>query len=462
MISGRPVDFDPEERPIMPQPGPQEAFLGSDADIAIFGGAAGSGKSWALLLEAMRYPSKRPFDSVMFRRNTTDIRRPGGLWSESIKLFPHAGGIPVQHQLTWRWPGAGNVKLAHLEHETDVFAWHGSQIQCLCFDELTTFTRSQFFYLLSRNRGAVGVRPYVRASCNADAGSWVAEFIAWWIDQETGYPIPERSGVIRYFVRGPDDGLLWFDSKQEAMAATGQPAATIKSMTFISAKLADNPALMQSDPGYLANLMMLPRVERERLLLGNWKITASAGLFFRRSWVKVIDIKPAHLMPIARGWDLAATAETAENDPDYTCGTLMGRTMDGQYVVLDHTWLRGTPAEVERAVYNTATQDGFEVTVALPQDPGAAGKAWLASFVRVLAGFTIESGLESGDKIARFSPFSSQAEHGNVLVMRGAWNERFFSMLESFPDHPHDDDADSVSRAFNTIAQSTLADWMRL
>ena len=206
-------------RAITPQPGPQQAFMASDADIVIYGGSAGSGKSYGLTLEAMRYPSRvAGFDSVMFRRNTTDIRRPGGLWSETMKLYPLTRGIPVAHNLLWRWPGRGTVRLSHLEYETTVLDWHGSQIGCICFDELQTFTRYQFFYLLSRNRGLTGIRPYVRASCNADASSWVAEFIAWWIDQETGYPIPARSGVIRYFVRSPDDTLEWFDSRAEAIS----------------------------------------------------------------------------------------------------------------------------------------------------------------------------------------------------------------------------------------------------
>jgi predicted phage terminase large subunit-like protein len=451
------------EEVVAPQPGPQINFLNSDADIAIFGGAAGSGKSWALLLEAMRYPATRPgFDSVMFRRNTTDLRRPGGLWPESARLFPFSNGIPVSHQLTWKWPGYGTVKMAHLEHETDVLAWHGAQVPCICFDELTTFTRYQFFYLMSRNRGTTGVRPYIRASCNADAGSWVASLIEWWIRPETGYPIPERSGVIRYFVRGAGDELIWFDSKQEAMEKTGRGPETIKSLTFISAKLADNPALMRNDPNYLGNLMMLPQVERERLLNGNWKIRPSGGLFFNRSWVRVVDIAPAHLQS-ARGWDLAATPETPETDPDWTCGTKIGRTNDGKYIVLDHKYIRGSPADVERLILNTASQDGFEVQVGLPQDPGQAGKAQVASFVRLMAGYTIEASPETGDKVTRFSPFSSQAEHGNVLVLRAPWNERWFTTLESFPnDGVHDDDCDSTARAFSLVAEGSLGLWLKM
>jgi predicted phage terminase large subunit-like protein len=284
-----------------------------------------------------------------------------------------------------------------------------------------------------------GVRPYVRASCNADAGSWVAELIQWWWDPATGYPIPERSGKVRYFARAGDDSLAWYASKAAAMRATGLPREAIKSLTFIGAKLADNPALMRSDPAYLGNLMALPAVERERLLNGNWRIRPAAGLYFNRAWVRTVDIAPK-LTQTARGWDLAATPATADNDPDWTTSTKVGRLLDGSYIVLDHTWLRGTPAEVERQLLNLASQDGYACTVAIPQDPGQAGKAQVAAMVRMLAGHKVDFSPETGDKVTRFAPFSAQAEAGNVLVLRGPWNERFFSMLEGVPDLPHSDD----------------------
>lgn len=71
--------------------------------------------------------------------------------------------------------------------------------------------------MMSRNRSTCGVRPYIRATCNPDADSWVAELIAWWIDQDTGYPIPERSGRIRYFIRY-DDKMIWGDTRQELVS----------------------------------------------------------------------------------------------------------------------------------------------------------------------------------------------------------------------------------------------------
>jgi predicted phage terminase large subunit-like protein len=438
---------------IYPQPGPQTTFLTSDADIAIMGGAAGGGKSYALLIESLRHPPTVPgFDAVIFRRTTVDIRKPGGLWSESMKVFPYAGGVPVTQPLEWRWQGNGTIKLAHLEHETTVLEWHGSQCALICFDELTTFTRHQFLYMLSRNRTMCGKRPYVRATCNADASSWVAALIAWWIDQDTGYAIPERSGIIRYLVRGADDGFSFYDTRAEAARASGQPADEIKSFTFVPAKLDDNPALTRADPGYRANLMLLDRVNRERLLSGNWKIMPSAGRYFSRAWIQVVDIAPACTKTV-RGWDLAGSDDEPGADPDWTCCTKIGLMQDGRWIVLHHDWFRGTPQAVERRIWNYSRIDGAETIVGLAQDPGQAGKAQIAALTKLLAGYTVISSPESGDKVTRFSPFSAQCEAGNVMVMRGAWNERWFDELENFPEGMHDDDADSTSRSFMTIAE---------
>ncbi len=178
-----------------------------------------------------------------------------------------------------------------------------------CFDELTHFTESQFWYLVSRNRSMSGVRGYVRATCNPDPDSFVATLITWCIDQETGFPIPERAGKIRWVLR-INDTLHWGNTRQELIeqfrGKVPNEALQPKSVTFIPASLNDNALLMKSGPGYYANLLALPTVERERLLGGNWKIRASAGLYFQRRWLKVAAALPADIR-LVRSWDLAGT-----------------------------------------------------------------------------------------------------------------------------------------------------------
>lgn len=439
---------------IGPQPGPQEQFLASPADIVIYGGAAGGGKSWGLLLEPLRHIHNPDFGAVCFRRKAVEITEQGGLWDEAMGLYRGAGGVPRETpRLEWKFSSGAKIQFAHLEHEKNRFDWQGSQIALELWDELTHFLESQFFYLLSRNRSMCGVRPYVRATTNPEADSWVAQLIAWWIDQDTGYAIPERSGVLRWFVR-VNDTIIWGDSPEELAEHKDDRGDPIppKSLTFIPASLEDNPKLMEADPGYRANLLALTTVERERLLHGNWKIRPAAGLYFQRSWVDVHDAAPANLR-IVRGWDLAATEEREGTDPDWTTGTKMGVTPDGHYWVLDHCYDRLAPGGVEKMVFDVATQDTRKVEIAMRQDPGQAGKSQKVALGKKLTGYNVRFNTMTGDKVTRFSPFSAQAEVGNVSVVRGSWNERWFRELENFPPegHGHDDDADSTAEAFNAL-----------
>jgi hypothetical protein len=148
---------------IGPQPGPQTQFLSTSADIAIYGGAAGGGKTFAELLEPLRHIGNKDFGAVIFRRTTPQITNEGALWDESGKLYPMLGAKPNQNELFWRFPSGATVSFAHLEHDKTVLNWQGSQIPLICFDELTHFTQKQFWYMVSRNRSMCGVRPYIGA-----------------------------------------------------------------------------------------------------------------------------------------------------------------------------------------------------------------------------------------------------------------------------------------------------------
>lgn len=260
---------------IAPQSEPQRKFLSSEADIAIYGGAAGGGKSWAIVIDPLRYVHVPGFKAALFRRTTEEIRGSDGLWEESCKYYPALGAKGREQMLDWRWPNGATIRFEHLQHESTKFEYQGAQFCELGFDELTHFTETQFFYMLSRNRSTCGVKPYVRATCNPDVKSWVAGYISWWIDQDSGFPIKDRSGVIRWFCR-PHETIEWADTREELIARFPGQEIDPRSVTFIPAKLSDNLELMRKDPGYRARLLSLPRVDRERLLGGNWKISDSS------------------------------------------------------------------------------------------------------------------------------------------------------------------------------------------
>jgi len=444
---------------ISAQPGPQTEFLRTPADICIYGGAAGGGKTVALLIEPLRYVSRVPnFTVVCFRRTMPQITNPGGLWDETQNLYPRTGGKPHLGPREWRWRRGGKIKFSHLQFDSTVYDWQGAQITLICFDELTHFSRHQFFYMISRNRSTCGVRPYIRATCNPDADSWVADFLEWWLDPETGFPIPERAGVLRYYVRVADK-IEWADRPEDLMEylplgkdqPPGFEVPRPLSVTFIPASVFDNPALLQVNPDYVSWLRSLPLLECERLLGGNWKIRPAAGLYFKRGWCAVVDEVPADLDHIVRYWDLAATEKTEFNDPDWSVGIKLGRDRNGGYWLLDMVRRRANPGDVERLLLDTATQDGKRVRIGFGQDPGQAGKNQAFYLVRALGGFSVDPARESGDKLTRFGPFSSQCRAGNVKIRRAAWNEELFRVLEGFPDLAHDDEVDACSGALEML-----------
>jgi len=137
---------------LRPQPGPQEKFLTSAADCAIYGGAAGSGKSFALLLEPLYHAGNGRFRAAIFRRTVPQIRLQGGLWDTSEQIYALLGAVANQSSLEWKFRSGARLKMSGLEHESDVYGWQGAQIPLLMFDELTQFTVTQFWYLLSRCR----------------------------------------------------------------------------------------------------------------------------------------------------------------------------------------------------------------------------------------------------------------------------------------------------------------------
>jgi predicted phage terminase large subunit-like protein len=441
---------------IRPQPGPQERFLASSADVVIYGGSAGGGKTFALLLEASRNISVPGFGAVIFRREATQVTNEGGLWDEAMKLYPANGGRPFLSPKRGFRFGKQKITFGHLNQESSVLDWQGAQISLVCYDELTHFTRYQFFYMLSRNRSTSGVAPYIRATCNPDADSWLADFLSWWIEQDQaspryGLPIPERAGVIRWMVVIAD-ATCWGDSPQELADRHGIDPDDAKSVTFIPASIYDNPILMQKDPGYLRNLKALSRVERERLLGGNWKVRPAAGMYFPRSDVRVIDAPPPGIVEEVRSWDLAATPPTEENpSPDATAGVRMARTRDGRFVVMHVEMLKGKASKVRSVVRNIAEQDGRRVKITVPQDPGQAGKDQAESYVRELAGYSVGVCRPSHDKVRRAEPFAAQWQAGNVDIVRGHWNDAYLAELEAFPEG-HDDQVDASSDCMSALA----------
>lgn len=409
-----------------------------------------------MLLEPLRHHENPDFGVVIFRRVSTQITAEGGLWDTALQMYIPLGiSYKTQpYQITFK--SGAKITFSHLQYEKDAYSYQGSQIPLICFDELTHFTENQFFYLLSRNRSMCGIKPYIRATCNPDADSWVKQFIQWWIDEDSGLPIRERDGVVRYFFRDSGE-IIWGDTREELMKTYHMNDYEIKSATFIHASVYDNKILLETNPEYLGSLKALSAVEQGRLLQGNWNIRPSGGMYYKANQVAVVDALPSKIVSIARAWDLAGTEISDTNkDPDRTASVLMAKLDNGMYAVLDVTndalsvekvrqRIR-SKAQIDRGIYGAATR------IHVPQDPGQAGKAQAKDIKRELAGFSVFTDIVTGNKITRTEPFSVQWQSGNVVLMRGEWNDMYLLQMEGFPEATHDDMVDASSDAFNMVA----------
>lgn len=435
------------ETTIRPQPGPQERYLACPADIVVYGGGAGGGKTWAILLDALRFAAIQPvtdFGAVIFRRTSPQITAQGGMWDASFQIYPLVGGKPNLTRLEWNWPQLHTrIRFSHMQYESDRFDWQGSEIPFIGFDELTHFEESQFFFLLSRNRSTCGVKPRIRATTNPDPDSWVKRFLAPWVDDT--FPQPADSGEIRRFIR---------DNGQMRWMAKGESHPDSKSVTFIAASVYDNRKLLEVNPEYLANLKALPLIDRMRMLEGDWNIRAEGNLF-KRHWFKLIPTPPAELNDCVRFWDCAATEATGKNDPDYTAGVKIG-VRQGKYVVLDAIFLRESPAVVEKTIKQTAMLDGLSVKIRMEQEPGSAGKKVIQDYAKALDGFDFRGIPSTGSKVLRAGALSAQAEVGNVEIVQGWWNDFYLNTLCAFPSPDvHDDLVDASSGAHSCLSSGS-------
>lgn len=172
------------------------------------------------------------------------------------------------------------------------------------------------------------------------------------------------------------------------------------------------------------------------------------GILFKRDWFNVVSAVPYTATTKVRAWDFAAT----DGDGDWTVGLKLSRAADGVFYIEDIVREQRGPAGVERLLKATADQDGIETRVRIPQDPAASGKVQVATYMKVLAGYTVVPVPVSGSKEQRAGPAAAQAEAGNVKLLRGNWNTAFLNEISAFPAGLHDDQVDAFADAINELA----------
>lgn len=382
---------------------------------ALYGGAAGGGKSDALLMAALQYVHVPGYAAIIFRRTYQDLSLAGGLIPRSHEWLANTDAKWDNQTKTWHFPAGSSISFGYMDSLLDHFRYQGSEYQFIGWDELTQFAEAKYKYMYSRCRAKKEI------------------------------PVPLR---VRSASNPGGIGHLWV--KRRFI----DPDTRDGSAVFIGARVYDNPHIRIDE--YVNSLSYLDPVTRARYLEGDWTVTES-GNMFKREWFKVIerDAVPQKLAKVC-AWDLAATEVKEGKDPDYTVGTVIGKDEDGFYYVIDVIRTRSTPSDVEKIVRQTAEIHGPDsCDYWMEQEPGSSGVNTIDYYRRkVLAGFYFSEEKTTGKKSDRARPFSSMAQSGAVRIVKARWNSDWLDELEIFPtEGAHDDQVDSASLAFSKCAQ---------
>ena len=453
--------------------------------------AAGSGKSYMGLMRFLLYVDDPNFFGYVFRLNATDMKGGGGLFQTACRMFQaYDKRVKYTKQpMCIYFPSGATINFTGIDGEAGLESIRGVEISAAMIDEGSQHDENTVFWIISRLRTKAKMIPNIWITCNPLPTS----FLCKWLEQYylyprgtykdgelvEGRPNPEVDGDLRWFLRVGND-MVFSNTKEELIEKyeasfpidrlSGLSTCQPRSFRFISATCHDNPPLLESDPNYVANLLNLNRVEKERLYYGSWYAMEEGSGYFKREWTPVELMKDLldkdEVVRRVRAWDLASTLPSEKNsDPDYTAGVLIAKTKAGRYIIEDVVHGRWRAGELEQMLVEQAKLDigmyGYGCMNYLPIEPASAGKIQKHHFAKVfdqarvpIKFFKVGS---NKSKLDRFLPFASSSENELVSVKLADWNDVFFSELEAFTGSRskiHDDIVDACADAFNLLATS--------
>ena len=392
--------------PDYPPSAKQAAFLMEDCREALYGGAAGGGKTDALLRAALQYVCVPGYAALLVRQTYPQLAMEGGLIDRAMDWLIQTDARYDKGDKRWTFPSGATLTFMHMERDDDRFKIQGAEFQFIGFDELTNW-RTDKVYRFSAGRlrrpNATGTELKACPHC----GMTLADV-----------PLRMRAGtnpgshgegwVMKRFVEG------W---SQWKLGEADPP----EDCRFLPALAADNPGLDHDE--YDKSLDVLDAQTRAQLKDGTWGLRANVLL--RRDDFKTVDDWPRDGARYVRSWDFASTEADGSNDPDWTVGALLAEN-DGQWWLIDLVRFRENPGEVERRFMTTLLADRQRygnIDTVIEREPGSSGKLTVAAFQRTASGFAVHGQAPLGAKTERARPLMAATQNGNFHIVNAAWND---------------------------------------
>ena len=283
-----------------PNEGPQTDFLASPERDVFYGGAAGGGKSYALIADLLRYCDNSNHRALVIRRTLDELTE---LINKSREFYPKAfpGAVFKEAKSMWQFPSGATAWFSYLDKDKDVSRYQGQSFTWIGIDEITHYpTPYVWEYLRSRLRTTdPKINVYMR--CTGNPGS----VGGWWVKKMYIDPCePNKPFAATDIETG--QRLVWPDSAPPDKA--GKPLFLRK---FIPARLTDNPYLMQNGE-YEAMLRSLPEVERRRLLEGDWDVAEGAAF---PEFSRLVHVCDAATTQIPTNWLRIRAADYGYSSP---------------------------------------------------------------------------------------------------------------------------------------------------
>lgn len=413
----------------------------------------GGGKSFALLLDALKYVGQEATFLAFFRKTVKQLDNT--LWPLAKKLYRPFLVYPEGHPKAGKFIGKANIKEAaktiyfpsgakllftYLDRYVDAENnLQGTELTGIYFDELTHFSYDVVACARTRLRSMTTFNGFMRASCNPDADSWVRDWVELYLDDE-GYARKELSGKRSYLVFDDKGQARFFWSIEEVKKE--YPKEDPIPFSFIPSSITDNPKMLEMNPNYIRNLKGSDPVLTKALLEGNWYYQPQASSYFSREWCENVHKAPARAKRV-RAWDLASSEPSeAYRNPDWTAGVKMSKCIEGFYYLEGAVKFRKKSGERDAAMLDVASEDGRDCLVGIPSDAGQAGDYAATELCKkfINSGYRTKKVKVGGkSKLSRFEPFSSAAQCGLVRIVVPTWDrvelEYFLKQLEGFQDN---------------------------